>query len=289
MSDTSDLNIASTFVLGSHKIGDSRLGLSEYKLIKLLEQANLSGFLYLDTAPIYGLGSADRLLSQLVHSDSLINPFIVDSKIGLHRSTSDTRNTVYLSYEKDLIQDQISQILKNYSGHIRYIYLHYPPKDLRQLYPCLDLLGQCVSKGLIEGIGLSNFSYAQILHLREYADISSLQLYFAPFRSHYPFSEILSILHYASLHSIHCSSYGTLSTQSIPPQVSSFHTCSESNSYISSLFSQPLVLGFDQVLTSLTKYSHLECLKNFQLKSFTYSRLLSHFSSKPFSQALLKF
>ena len=158
MSDIRSLDIASAFVLGSHKIGDARLGLPEYKLIKLLEEANLSGFRYLDTAPIYGLGSADRLLSQLVHSDSLTNSFIVDSKIGLHRSTSDTRNTVYLSYEKALIQAQIFQILKNYSGHIRYIYLHYPPKDFQQLYPCLHLLSQCVSEGLIKGIGLSNFS-----------------------------------------------------------------------------------------------------------------------------------
>ena len=278
----------SRFILGTHKLGDIRLNLSDTYLIKLIEEANHSGFLNLDTAPIYGLGLADKLLSNLISSFSFDSTVVVDSKIGLHRM-SNTCNSVFLSYEIDLINDQISQILNSYSGHLRYIYLHYPPSDLRVLYPILEILNQLVSEGLIEGSGLSNFSYAQIRNLFDFTDISSIQLYFAPFRSHYPFTEILSILQFASQNMIHCSSYGTLSgihhnKSNYTPGFNETHI-----SNLSLLFSQPLTLGFDQILTSITKTYHLECLKHLTHKKLSYSNLLNQFSSSPFTLSPLKF
>jgi len=278
---------ASKFILGSHKIGDSRLYLSDANLIQLIEEAIHNGFLYLDTAPIYGLGKADKLLSKLILSTPTEAPVVVDTKIGLHRSTN--KNTVFLSYDTSLIYRQIDEIINNYSGHLRFVYLHYPPADLRDLHPCLEALNQLVAEGLIAGIGLSNFSYAQMLALSDYTKISSIQLLFAPFLSHYPFYEIISILHYASQNMIHCSCYGTLSVLRNKLHDSLLGLNDQYTSFLSQIFSKPLTLGFDQVVTSLTQSFHLECLKTIELRNLGYSSLLDELCASPFIHPPLKF
>lgn len=288
MSNFLPSNRTSRFIIGSHKLGDARLGLSNSNLIQLIEKASQSGFLHLDTAPIYGLGTADRLISSFIESNTLNKSFVVDSKIGLHKP-SDNRKPVFLSYDKNLVESQLSQILTLYKGNLRYIYLHYPPLELCNLHPCLEVLNQYVAQGLIKGIGLSNFSYAQILYALDYADIRSIQLCFSPSVSHYPLPEIFSILHLASKLNLHCSSYGTLAGLSSAHACSSLMPGDDHVSRLSFLFSQSISLGFSQILTSLTKSFHLDCLKKIQLTELDPDPLFSKLNARTISYPPLKF
>lgn len=145
---------------------------SEVDSIATIERALDLGINWIDTAPAYGLGQAERLIGQALRGRRE-RPLIA-TKCGLVWDDSQAKNVVP-RLKADSIQREAEASLKRLGVETIDLYqIHWPnpESDIEEAWHAIDRL---VRAGTVRYAGVSNFSIPQLERLRPIAQVASLQ------------------------------------------------------------------------------------------------------------------
>ncbi|MBL00975.1 MAG: hypothetical protein CL774_00565 [Chloroflexi bacterium] len=135
-------------------------GSAEEKAIKVLNESYKKGFTYIDTAPLYGTGNAEKRIGKSVFSKIDKNNFIISTKVGrLVRKNSKNRTSYCIDdWSEKAIYTSIEESLKRLCiDSIDIVYVHDPDtrdfgeeQVINYAFPTLIKLRE---EGLIKAIG----------------------------------------------------------------------------------------------------------------------------------------
>lgn len=103
-----------------------------------------SGFTLFDTAAVYGMGNAEKLLAEFTDGKD----FIFSDKY-----------TPLKKFSPELLDDMYTDSIATFNGKIPDIYWLHQPKYIKATLPCLC---QMQKDGKIGSIGVSNFNFEQL-------------------------------------------------------------------------------------------------------------------------------
>ena len=135
-------------------------GSAEEKAIKVLNESYKKGFTYIDTAPLYGIGNAEKRIGKSVFSKIDKNNFIISTKVGrLVRKNSKNRTSYCIDdWSEKAIYTSLEESLKRLCiDSIDIVYVHDPDtrdfgeeQVINYAFPTLIKLRE---EGLIKAIG----------------------------------------------------------------------------------------------------------------------------------------
>ncbi|MBC62828.1 MAG: hypothetical protein CL746_00650 [Chloroflexi bacterium] len=135
-------------------------GSAEEKAIKVLNESYKKGFTYIDTAPLYGTGNAEKRIGKSVFSKIDKNNFIISTKVGrLVRKNSKNRTSYCIDdWSEKAIYTSLEESLKRLCiDSIDIVYVHDPDtrdfgeeQVINYAFPTLIKLRE---EGLIKAIG----------------------------------------------------------------------------------------------------------------------------------------
>lgn len=165
--------IEKRFVLGTASlVGQSGgYGLSNTSKedgIRILSMALDRGVRWFDTAPVYGFGEAEALLSEFSR-DSRMK---ILSKCGIHWN-SDRR--IFHDNSPYLLWKDLEATLMRIKRSVVDVYMVHWPDPKVESRKCLDALMEMKEKGLISELGLSNFGPEEVLQLSKDFPIGVIQ------------------------------------------------------------------------------------------------------------------
>jgi len=164
----SDLNI-SRITLGTWAIGGSNWGKSdEPDAVKAIEASIDEGINFIDTAPAYGGGRAEKLIGDVIKNKR--NTVLIATKCGL-----DIKNGYRKDLSPEFIERDLSASLKRLqTDYIDLYQCHWPVTDT-PIEKTMEALVKFQKQGKIRYIGLSNFNREEITKSMMHAEIISLQ------------------------------------------------------------------------------------------------------------------
>ena len=176
----SDLQISSigmgTWAIG----GDNVFGWGQQddaQSIAAIHQAVESGINWIDTAPAYGFGHAERIVGQaLKELDSARRPFVF-TKCGI---VWDENRKPGHSLKADSVRNEVeASLLRLQVDVLDLCQIHWPSFPPGSPDPDIEegwtALADLVAQGKIRHIGVSNFNVAQLKRARAIAPVTSLQ------------------------------------------------------------------------------------------------------------------
>lgn len=132
----------------------------EAQLIKTFETACNSGFYLWDTAEVYGMGNAERLLGKCINN----NPNVLVS----------TKYHPEKKYKSGAAEKALYNSMKRLGVEQVYLYWLHRPCNIRRN---MNEMAMCAKKGLICKIGLSNCNVSQIKEAQAELNKHGLKLY----------------------------------------------------------------------------------------------------------------
>jgi len=176
----SDLQISSigmgTWAIG----GDNLLGWGpqdDAQSIAAIHQAVECGINWIDTAPAYGFGHAERIVGRaLKEVDSARRPFVF-TKCGI--VWDENRNKAYV-LKADSVRNEVeASLLRLQVDVLDLCQIHWPSFPPGSPDPAIEegwtALADLVAQGKIRHIGVSNFNVAQLKRVQAIAPVTSLQ------------------------------------------------------------------------------------------------------------------
>lgn len=144
--------------------------------IKTLIKAFSSGINLIDTAAVYGLGEAERVISSSLKKWHGVRPFII-SKCG---QSWDVGGRFKTDLSRDAIRRScIDSLIRLGIETIDLMMLHYPSANIEENLMAIEELEKLKFEGKILNIGLSNFSLAEIKIVQENFQISAIQNHYS--------------------------------------------------------------------------------------------------------------
>ncbi|MCE2570049.1 aldo/keto reductase [Motilimonas eburnea] len=171
----SDLSL-SVLGLGSWAIGgdigDWGWGTqSEQDSINTIHKALESGINWIDTAPAYGLGNAERVIGKALKQTSQ-RPYIM-TKCGFYWNQGESELIPGLSPEQ--ITKEVEASLSRLGVDVIDLYQIHRPVPEHQLEQAWHTLAELKKQGKVREIGVSNFTAEQLASLHKIAPITSNQ------------------------------------------------------------------------------------------------------------------
>ncbi|PKG37099.1 aldo/keto reductase [Psychromonas sp. Urea-02u-13] len=175
-------------ILGNSDMEISRLGLGSWAIggdigdwgwgkqsqqdsINTIHAALEAGINWIDTAPAYGLGNAEKVICKALKQTSY-EPFIF-SKCGIYWNEGETELRNGLS---DLqIKKEVDDSLSRLGVEVIDLYQIHKPSPEHQLEEAWSTLADLKQQGKVRHIGVSNFSANQLQLINEIAPITSIQ------------------------------------------------------------------------------------------------------------------
>ncbi len=154
-----------TWVLG----GDDWGGSSEKSSIEAIETALDQGINFIDTAPIYGNGQAERIVGQAIKGKR--EKVILATKCGLVTQGK----KVLINLSADSIKREVEESLKRLQVDYIDLYQCHWPDPNTPIEWTLDALTQLRAEGKIRTIGVCNFPLDLLKRSSELAEVITLQ------------------------------------------------------------------------------------------------------------------
>jgi aryl-alcohol dehydrogenase-like predicted oxidoreductase len=173
-----------TITLGTSGITSSRIGLGtwaiggwmwggtdETQAIATIRYALSQEITLIDTAPVYGFGTAEEIVGKALEPAGLRRQAIIATKAGLSWSTGRPQRDSRPSRLRQELEDSLRRLRTDY---IDLYQIHWPDP----LVPIEDValeLHRMYQEGKILAIGVSNFSPAQMDEFRAIAPLHTVQ------------------------------------------------------------------------------------------------------------------
>ncbi len=163
-------------VFGAWEIGGKPFftDMSKNEAVKLVRTSIESGINFIDTAPVYGFGHSERIISQAIKD--MRDKIVISTKCGL-RWTDESISSIYKNASRKSILEEIALSLKRLDADYIDLYLvHWPDTDTKTpISETIETLEEIKKAGKIRYYGLSNFNTDQMKEAARYGDISGLQ------------------------------------------------------------------------------------------------------------------
>lgn len=163
---------ASRICLGTWAIGGWMWGgTDEQEAVKTIHKALELGINMIDTAPVYGFGTSEKIVGKALKEYGHRENIILATKVGLEwHNQKINRNC-----SRKRIQQEINDSLKRLQTDYIDIYqIHWPDESTPFEETALELIS-LMESGKIHAIGVSNFSTQQMKQFLEFAPIHTLQ------------------------------------------------------------------------------------------------------------------
>lgn len=159
--------------LGTWAIGGWMWGGTEEKsAIEAIHAALDKGINLIDTAPVYGFGTSEKITGKALKDSSVPRDKIVlATKVALDWKDEQ----VFRNASADRINKEIEDSLKRLQTDYVDLYQVHWPDHNTSVEETAKALQKLKEQGKIRAIGVSNFDINQIEEFRKYADLSSVQ------------------------------------------------------------------------------------------------------------------
>jgi aryl-alcohol dehydrogenase-like predicted oxidoreductase len=194
---------ASRIGLGTWSIGGSMWGgTDEHDAIATILSALEHGVNLIDTAPVYGLGLAERLVGEALTRSGKRREVLVATKVGLEwRGGQIWRN----STQARILEEVDASLRRLRTHYIDICQVHWPD-PLVPIDETAEVMYQLYKQGKIRAIGVSNYSLEQMNVFRHVAPLDTVQ---PPYNLFERGCE-KDVLPYCRLHGISTLTYGSL-------------------------------------------------------------------------------
>ncbi len=163
---------ASRICLGTWAIGGWMWGgTEEQESIKTIHKALELGINLIDTAPVYGFGTSEKIVGKALKQYGSREKIIVATKVGLEWDKGQVTRNSSSKRIKQEIEDSLQRLQTDY---IDIYQIHWPDQSTAFEDTAKTLLS-LLEAGTIRAIGLSNFSTIQMEEFRKFAPIHTLQ------------------------------------------------------------------------------------------------------------------
>ena len=164
--------MASRICLGTWAIGGWMWGGTEEKeSIKTIHQALELGINMIDTAPVYGFGTSEKIVGKALKQYGHRQDIILATKVGLEWNNGRVTRNSSSKRIKQEIEDSLKRLQTDY---IDLYQIHWPDQSI-PFQETANTLVSLLEAGKIRAIGLSNFSIKQMEEFRKFAPIHTLQ------------------------------------------------------------------------------------------------------------------
>ncbi len=141
--------------------------------IAVIRKAIESGINWIDTAPAYGLGHSETIISRALADFAVADRPMVFTKCGLPFEAGDTR--VRNDIAPDSIRTEVEDSLRRLDTEVLDLYqVHWPIPD-SQLESAWEVMAELKEKGRVKHIGASNFSVSQLERCEAIAPVETMQ------------------------------------------------------------------------------------------------------------------
>lgn len=140
--------------------------------VQVVETFLNEGGFYIDTAPMYGYGSVERLLGEILQSKKRDGFFII-SKCGKH--IDEVKKTWVPKATYTDVIEQYEQSLKRLKLDYIDLYLIHEPDRVTPYEETMRALIELQKQGKVKDIGISNVTLAELKEFRKYADVKIIQ------------------------------------------------------------------------------------------------------------------
>lgn len=137
-------NITKKIVIGTWPLSGDFGKISTKDCEKILEYAVSEGFYEFDTAPTYGKGKIQKILSKVLKINKNLR---INTKCGYNKNFKKT-------FKEQDILDSVKKSLDLF-GPINILYLHNPRNEIKNWDKIIDLLNDLKKKKLIKFTGIS--------------------------------------------------------------------------------------------------------------------------------------
>ncbi len=162
----------SQLVLGTWGLGGSGWdSYSDETRLDAIRAAAESGINFIDTAPAYNAGAAERYVGKALEELGLRHKMFISTKCG----TEFVDGKYIRSLRKDRILAECDASLRNLRTDYIDLYLIHWPDPSIPLEETMDVLNSLKQAGKIRYIGVSNFSVAQMEEAKKYGEVVAYQ------------------------------------------------------------------------------------------------------------------
>ena len=137
-------NITKKIVIGTWPLSGDFGKINEKDCEKILNYAVSEGYQEFDTAPTYGRGKAEKILSKIIKKNKNLK---INTKCGYNKEFDKT-------FTEQDISDSVKKSLDLF-GFINILYLHNPRNEIKNWDKIINLLIDLKKKKLIKFIGIS--------------------------------------------------------------------------------------------------------------------------------------
>ncbi len=163
-------------VFGAWEIGGEPFfrSIPERDAIGVIKRAYDKGFIFFDTAPVYGFGRAEVIMGRALRD--IRDEVIISTKCGL-RWTDEKIGSIHKNASEVSILEEIDMSLRRLETEYIDLYLvHWPDTDTEALLEeTVGALEKIKDQGKIRHYGLSNHSTEQLREAARYGTVSGLQ------------------------------------------------------------------------------------------------------------------
>jgi len=139
--------------------------------IRIIHAALDCGINFIDTAPIYGRGRAEELISKAMRQYGNREAFYIATKAGLDWNN----DGVFANSTPERLRREVEDSLRRLgTTHIDLYQVHWPD-TLMPVEEVAGVLSEFVAAGKVRALGVSNFAWAQMEAFRRVAPLASNQ------------------------------------------------------------------------------------------------------------------
>lgn len=165
-------NNHSRIALGTFPLAGVFNPITKEQAVTVVETFLSGGGYYIDTAPMYGYGSVERLLGEILQSKKR-DDYVIISKCGKH--IDETKQTwVPRATYTDVIK-QCEESLQRLNLDYLDLYFVHEPDRVTPYEETMRALVELQKQGKIREIGISNVTLAELKEFRKYADVKIIQ------------------------------------------------------------------------------------------------------------------
>ncbi len=146
--------------------------ISDSDSVELIHFALEQGINVIDCAPVYGFGLAEQRIGKALADSGKRQKTYLISKCGV---TWGQNKRIDIDNRPKSIEHMLHQSLKDLKTDYIDLYLVHRPDQRHPLEETLEALVKFQAQGKIRAIGLSNFSFDQIIQARESFPITAVQ------------------------------------------------------------------------------------------------------------------
>lgn len=146
-------------------------GTKEDESIRTIHQALDLGINLIDTAPVYGFGTSEKVVGKALKLAGKRNQTIIATKAGINWQ----EDKVFRDCQKERIRKEIEDSLSRLQVETIDLYQVHWPDPLVPIRETAEVLLQLQKEGKIRAIGVSNYQVSDMEEFQRIAPISSLQ------------------------------------------------------------------------------------------------------------------